>query len=163
MSDPYIPAEDRIDVIGRLTARLDDDGQETLREKAAAQAEAASEKDPGIFEKPPPKEEGKDIKDFKDGKEDKDGKETKDLGEKDSKDVKDDKDGKDVKETEEKDFKDTDKDGKEDKDDKDFKEHKDGDEKDPPEKDPKDEMIEKPVDLAASPEPERQDPGRPVM
>src|SRR6266496_4167648 len=140
MSDPYIPAEDRIDVIGRLTARLDDDGQETLREKAAAQAEAASEKDPGIFEKPPPKEEGKDIKDFKD-----------------------DKDGKDVKETEEKDFKDTDKDGKEDKDDKDFKEHKDGDEKDPPEKDPKDEMIEKPVDLAASPEPERQDPGRPVM
>src|SRR6266496_2985519 len=143
MSDPYIPAEDRIDVIGRLTARLDDDGQETLREKAAAQAEAASEKDPGIFEKPPPKEEGKDIKDFKDGKEDKD--------------------GKDVKETEEKDFKDTDKDGKEDKDDKDFKEHKDGDEKDPPEKDPKDEMIEKPVDLAASPEPERQDPGRPVM
>jgi hypothetical protein len=37
MSDPYIPAEDRIDVIGRLTARLDDGGQETLREKAAAQ------------------------------------------------------------------------------------------------------------------------------
>lgn len=34
MSDPYIPPEDRIDVIGRLAARLNDDGQESLREKA---------------------------------------------------------------------------------------------------------------------------------
>jgi len=51
MSDPYIPAEDRIDVIGRLTARLDDGGQETLREKAAAQAESISGKEP-VFEKP---------------------------------------------------------------------------------------------------------------
>ena len=51
MSDPYIPAGDRIDVIGRLTARLDDDGQQTLREKAAAQAEEEFEKPP-ITEKP---------------------------------------------------------------------------------------------------------------
>ena len=42
MSDPYIPAEDRIDVIGRLTARLDDAGAETLREKAVASAKAMS-------------------------------------------------------------------------------------------------------------------------
>lgn len=32
MSDPYITATDRIDVIGRLTARLDDARAEILRE-----------------------------------------------------------------------------------------------------------------------------------
>ena len=46
MSDPYITAEDRIDVIGRLTARLDDARAETLREKAIAHATAMSISDP---------------------------------------------------------------------------------------------------------------------
>src|SRR5712664_4375793 len=107
MSDPYIPAEDRIDVIGRLTARLDDGGPETLREKAAAHAAAMSTEGPPTIIKPV-KDEGE--------KEDKDNKDTKDGDEKDQKEDKDFKDEKDgVKD---------DKDSG--KDDKDFKEHKDG-------------------------------------
>ena len=83
MSDPYIPPEDRLDVIGRLTARLDEDGGKSLREKAATQA-VEFEKDPGTFEKPVKDEGEKDDKDLKDGKEDqKDTKETKDFNEKD--------------------------------------------------------------------------------
>ena len=46
MSDPYIPPEDRIDVIGRLAARLNDDGQESLREKAGGGAEDIGKNDP---------------------------------------------------------------------------------------------------------------------
>jgi len=69
MSDPYIPPEDRLDVIGRLTARLDEDGGKSLREKAATQA-VEFEKDPGTFEKPVKDEGEKDDKDLKDGKED---------------------------------------------------------------------------------------------
>jgi hypothetical protein len=64
MAEPYIPAEDRIDVIGRLTARLDDEGSETLREQAEARAEAASASDPLMPLKPVKDEGEKDDKDF---------------------------------------------------------------------------------------------------
>jgi hypothetical protein len=96
MSDPYIPAGDRIDVIGRLTARLDDDGQQTLRQQAAAEAEEELGKpdeefgkDPGVFEKPTKEveKEEKENKDIKEAKEEKE--ETKD-GDKDFKDTKED-------------------------------------------------------------------------
>ena len=76
MSDPYIPAEDRIDVIGRLTARLNDAGAETLREKAVASAKAISISDPPTPIKPVKddgeKEIPKDVKDEgeKDGEKD---------------------------------------------------------------------------------------------
>lgn len=66
MSDPYITAEDRVDVIGRLAARLNNAGAETLREKAAAHAEAMSIPDP-LTPLKPVKDEGE--KDHKDGDE----------------------------------------------------------------------------------------------
>jgi hypothetical protein len=183
MSEPYIPEKDRIDVIGRLTGRLDEDGEESLREKAARVAVIS---DKGlIVDKPPPKEEGsKDDKDDKEGKEGKELKDNKDFGEKDDKDTKEvekdtkeegEKDVKDIKDVGEKDEKDTDKDFKDvEKDDKDSKEV----EKD--EKDFKDEdkdfpdetkglIVDAAFDREAPAEPEqeteqeRQYPDRPVM
>ena len=108
MSDPYIPEEDRIDVIGRLTARLDQDGGETLREKAAAATRPKEDfdKDPGTFEKPD-KEVMKEEKENKDNKELKEEKEITKDGTKDDKDTKEDE--KDTKEFGEKDIKDGDK------------------------------------------------------
>src|SRR6266545_2866598 len=85
MPDPYISEEDRIDVIGRLTARLDDAGAETLREQAVAQAEAIP--DPLTPLKPVKDEGEKDQKDVKDEGE-KDGeKENKDHKDGDEKDL----------------------------------------------------------------------------
>ncbi len=171
MPDPYISEEDRIDVIGRLTARLDDAGAETLREQAVAQAEAIP--DPLTPLKPVKDEGEKDQKDVKDeGEKDgeKDQKEFKDEGEKDQKDSKDegekdDKETKEVKdegEKDEKDFKDG-KDGEKDGE-KDNKDHKDGDEKDLPKDDPKEGIFEGPDDPSTtSPEAERPDPTGPMM
>lgn len=172
MPDPYIRAEDRIDVIGRLTARLADAGEETLREKAVAHAEAMSNDDPLTPLKPVKDDGEKEQKEVKDeGEKDgeKDQKEFKDEGEKDHKDVKDegDKEDKETKEVkdegdkDEKDFKD-DKDGEKDGE-KDHKDHKDGEEKDLPKDDPKDGIFEAPDDLSTTPKQERLHPARPMM
>jgi hypothetical protein len=173
MSDPYIPAEDRIDVIGRLTARLNDAGAETLREKAVASAKAMSISDPPTPIKPVKddgeKEIPKDVKDEgqKDGE--KDQKEFKEEGEKDQKDAKeegekeekDEKDGtKEVKDEGEKELpKDVKDEGEKDG----MKDHKDGDEKDLPKDEPKESMIEGPDGLSTAPKPQGLHPGRPVM
>jgi hypothetical protein len=172
MSDPYIPAEDRIDVIGRLTARLNDAGAETLREKAVASAKAISISDPPTPIKPVKddgeKEIPKDVKDEGEKDGEKDLKESKEEGEKEIP-----KDVKDEGEKEEKDEKDgtkevKDEGEKEQKDEKEGekeipKDHKDGDEKDLPKEDPKDTMIEGPDGLSTAPKPQGLHPGRPVM
>lgn len=95
MSEPLIPPEDRVDVIGKLNHRLGDAEGETLRSRA--EAAANDPVDPHTLGKPEvdPKEVkefkdqgGKDDpKDEKEGKEepkdDKETKEVKDVGEKD--------------------------------------------------------------------------------
>lgn len=169
MSDPFIKAEDRIDVIGRLTARLDNAGAETLREKAAARAQSILNSDPPTPEKPVKDEGEKDQKDVKDeGQKDgeKDQKEFKEEGEKDQKDVKDEgeKEEKDEKDQAKELKDDGEKEQKDEKDgEKDQKDHKDGDEKDLPKDDPKDGIFEGPDDRSTAPQPERLHPGRPVM
>jgi hypothetical protein len=178
MPDPYIPDDDRIDVIGRLTDRLDQAGEQTLREKAELDVveDAGGPKPDEILK--PFKDDGEKEKEDKEvPKEigDKDAKEVKDEGEKDEKDTKEEGD-KDVKDEGEKDFKDDkDKEEKEefkeekdqpkeqgDKDSKDVKDEgeKDG-EKDFPEKDPG--IFEGPDGFADPPAPERAAPTRPVM
>jgi hypothetical protein len=141
--DPYIPAEDRIDVIGRLTARLSGEGGESLRDKASVRAQTPPKKEPFEPSEKFDKEFGKELpKDDKEGKDDKEsGKDEKDDykeekdGDKEYKDAKDDdKDDKEYKDGDGKEHKDAEKewgkDDKEDKDDKDGKEDKDGPEKD---------------------------------
>ena len=142
MSEPFIPPDDRLDVIGRLQSRLD--GSEgSLRETAEAAAEAEKTGlDKVEFEVKPDETKPPDLikegKDTKEGKElhEKDTKEFKDEGDKDTKDVKDEgekdeKEFKDVKDEGEKESKDVKDEGEKDfKDVKDFKDEGDKDDKD---------------------------------
>jgi hypothetical protein len=173
MSNAYIPSDDRIDVIGRLQSRLDDAPEESIRDKAAARAEALAgdehDKDrKKEMAKVGEKDGVKDDKETKDEKEGKEGKEFKEEGEKDGKDVKDNGE-KEVKDDKDKDDKEGAKDTKDvgEKDgEKDVKDHhKDGGEKDGGEKEQgeKEFEIEGPFESARSPEPERARPTRPVM
>jgi len=147
MSEPFIPPDDRLDVIGRLQSRLD--GSEgSLRETAEAAAEAEKTGlDKVEFEVKPDETKPPDLikegKDTKEGKElhEKDTKEFKDEGDKDTKDVKDEgekdeKEFKDVKDEGEKESKDVKDEGEKDVKDEGEKESKDV--KDEGEKDFKD-------------------------
>jgi len=168
MSEPFIPPEDRVDVIGKLNDRLENAEGETLRSRAEAAADDPV--DPHTLGKPEvdPKEvkEFKDLggkdepKDDKEGKEEpKDDKETKEV----DKEVKDEgeKDDKETKEGKEdtKDDKEFGKDPKDDKeepkDDKETKEIKDVGEKDGGEKEPTD---KEPVFEGPDGEPSGDDP-----
>jgi hypothetical protein len=90
MSSSYIPDEDRIDVIGKLTDRLEAMGDQNLR-AAAEQAASDVPDDPDRILKPF-KDEGEKDKESKEAPKEqgeKDTKEVKDEGEKDTKEVKD--------------------------------------------------------------------------
>ena len=161
MSSPYISADDRIDVIGRLTTRLKDD-KGTLREQAVAGAQQRPE--PSFVE----------AKNFPDNKEiDDKEKDDKDQGEKEvgekeagEKDTKDDKEGKEEDVKEEKDVKDEkedkDKEEKEDKEGKEGKEGKDGKEKEHDKEEGEKELITEALDgFLDAPSPAQ--PAHPVM
>jgi hypothetical protein len=141
MSDPFIPPEDRVDVIGKLNDRLDEAEGDSLRSRAEAAADSPT--DPHTLGKP--EVDPKEVKEFKDqgGKDDpKDEKEGKEEP-KDDKETKEvDKEVKDDGEKDDKEGKDP-KDVKEDpKEEKEGKEHvkdvgeKDGGEKEPTDKEP---------------------------
>jgi hypothetical protein len=152
MSTPYIPDDDRIDVIGKLNERLTASGDRSLREQAENAATTAS--DPDVVLKPV-KDEGEKDKDTKEAPKeqgDKDVKEFKEEGAKDDKEVKEEgaKDDKESKEAGEKDDKEVKDEG--DKDDKESKEAKEPGEKEPGEK----EQGEKEPDEK---EPDGKEPG----
>ena len=89
MSDPYIPPEDRIDVIGRLNKRLEDSSEASLRERAQ---EAAADFVSGELTPLKPEMDPKEVKEFKETHKDdpKDDKEEKETS-KDEKEAKEDK------------------------------------------------------------------------
>lgn len=167
MTDPFIPPEDRVDVIGKLNNRLDEAEGETLRSKAEAAAEHLT--DPHELGKP--EVDPKEVKEFKDmgGKDEpKDEKEEpKDDKEKENKEVKDElkedkekenkeegKDDKEIGKDDKEEGKDPKDDKEEPKDDKDLP--KDDGEKEPFGKEPTD---KEPIFEGPDGEPSGDDPG----